>query len=418
MDRLAAVVGCVVRTALAIRVVPATAPKFSRPEFCVAALQVRPHYLLIDAVMPRQSARPRAAQTAAAASPSPADSSRHASWLPIAIPVGVALLLRGVLQQPYLGCLVRGGHPSICHAALEASPLRYGNMSTHRVRANRPFLRDGESRAAATAVVSVFDGVRLESVDLAAALTNATFGRDAYAPFSYPGPTASELPPELIGAFLKGLGPILRMHYPTQAYALHPANVHAMATVMCDPPDSDPPRPGDKNIPHVDAVFDSLAVVWYVRAPKVKQPRIDTAIFEHVPSGVTLVNDEGKRQEYSRWAKRHRQDDAQMKESNGYLSRSYTEFRSLHTIEFVEGRLAVYPGNLLHSPVLAEDDDEGLQQGGATNLACKPSEGRLTISMFVSSSNKPWWRGGSGWVPLEDDKLELSDFAPAKGGAG
>ena len=90
-----------------------------------------------------------------------------------------------------------------------------------RARANRPFLRDGGGRCGATAVVSVFDGVR-QSVDLAAALTNATFGRDAYAPFSYPGPTASELPPELIGAFLKGLGPILRMHYPTQAYALHP----------------------------------------------------------------------------------------------------------------------------------------------------------------------------------------------------
>jgi hypothetical protein len=124
----------------------------------------------------------------------------------------------------------------------------------------------------------------------------------------------------------------------------------------------------EQRVPHIDGRSDyRYALIHYLNP----EPHGGTAFYRHIPTGYERITEE-KHQRYC---------DAfdAFHATNGvppasYINQSSKHFEKIGEIPYKQNRLAVYPGNLLHSGSIIPEHD----------ITSDPVTGRLTANVFLN----------------------------------
>lgn len=179
----------------------------------------------------------------------------------------------------------------------------------------------------------------------------------------YPGIRA-KLPDEYIAAVAHSVLPLLQkiyaipQHYTVEFFDSY----YSLVTTAPDKLSL------EQQIPHFDGTDTyRFALLHYLN----KGPHGGTAFYRHQPSDMERIV-ETKVDDYllsvSKFYKHHSQN------ASKYIDNSTSQFQKIGEIPYAQNRLAIYPGNLLHSgsivPALDINDD--------------PFTGRLTANIFLN----------------------------------
>jgi len=124
----------------------------------------------------------------------------------------------------------------------------------------------------------------------------------------------------------------------------------------------------EQRVPHFDGTDTyRLALLHYLNPG----PHGGTAFYRHNPTGIERVN-ESQVNTYLRSVSHYfNQPQAQQ---SGYMNNANTQFYKVGEIPYVQNRMAVYPGNFLHSGIINPE----------TDIDANPTTGRLTANIFVN----------------------------------
>lgn len=183
------------------------------------------------------------------------------------------------------------------------------------------------------------------------------------APTYYPGKRA-KLPEEYIVAVARAVVPLL-----SQIYKI-PANYKlgffdSYYSLVTRPPKT---LSAEQQIPHFDGTEDyRFALLHYLNPSQ----HGGTAFFRHNPTGAERIfekNADHYLASVSEYFHHHGAPEGK------YIDSSNHQFNKIGEIPYVQNRMAMYPGNLLHSGVINPDID----------IDPSPITGRLTANIFIN----------------------------------
>lgn len=178
----------------------------------------------------------------------------------------------------------------------------------------------------------------------------------------YPGVRA-KLPRGYVIAVLNQLFPLLQQVYRVPA-GLGMKPVNTVYSLITTPEQELTPR---QCAPHFDSTRPFyLAVLHYLNTGT----HCDTGLFRHRQTGLERITDEVV-DAYIRSREAHAQEHGPP--PRAYISGSNEQFELYERIGYRPNRLAVYPGNLLHSGLVDP----------AVDIDADPRSGRLTANIFV-----------------------------------
>ena len=126
----------------------------------------------------------------------------------------------------------------------------------------------------------------------------------------------------------------------------------------------------EQQIPHFDGTESyRFALLHYLSPHK----HGGTAFYRHRPTGIERVDESNVDSYLSSVSACFASNSAPR---GGYICNSNPQFEKLAEIPFVQNRMAIYPGNLLHSGIIDVD----------TDIDPNPASGRLTANIFLSFS--------------------------------
>lgn len=207
--------------------------------------------------------------------------------------------------------------------------------------------------------VLVVDGVSEFTAGLQQAASLAAFEPDSAS--MYPGLRA-KMPREVAITILQGvyqqLYPVyqipshLRLHPKQASFSLLTSAPHELRPMQC--------------IPHFDTSRRYFfALLLYLNPGH----HGSTGFFRHTPTGYERVGDE---RVDAYFAAADRFNAAHGAPAQGYQVASGGQYELYHQIDYRQHRMAIYPGNLLHS-ILVDP---------ATDIEQSPTRGRLTANIF------------------------------------
>jgi hypothetical protein len=124
--------------------------------------------------------------------------------------------------------------------------------------------------------------------------------------------------------------------------------------------------------PHFDSAETLYFAMIHYLDPK---PHGGTGFFRHKSTGFERITPERK-DSYLKILKHkvENNSDENSEASNGYVSKTDSDFELFHTVDYKPNRLVLYPGGILHSGLIVED----------TDISSDPANGRLTANMFIN----------------------------------
>lgn len=130
--------------------------------------------------------------------------------------------------------------------------------------------------------------------------------------------------------------------------------------------------PGDlsieQQVPHFDGTGQYRFALLHYLSPRTHG---GTAFYRHNETGIERVN-EANVDEYLSSVGRHF---SQHSSPHGaYIASSNQQFTKVGEIPYVQNRMAIYPGNFLHSGIINPD----------TDIDANPNTGRLTANIFLN----------------------------------
>ncbi|WP_041521724.1 DUF6445 family protein [Gilvimarinus agarilyticus] len=179
----------------------------------------------------------------------------------------------------------------------------------------------------------------------------------------YPGVRAP-LPPLYIKSVLETLEPIMRNVYGFSP-GISESGHYGLYSLV-----STPERYLSKlqRVPHFDTKLDHYyAVLHYLSDGE----HGGTGFFRHIPTGFERIN-ASRYPLFVEAAKRH-MDQFGVPESK-YVKETNDHFELIHSIPYKQGRMLLYPGNLLHSGLINPSAD----------INSDPTSGRLTANIFIN----------------------------------
>lgn len=141
---------------------------------------------------------------------------------------------------------------------------------------------------------------------------------------------------------------------------------HTLAfSLISSPPTSLQPL---QCLPHFDTSSPYyFAILHYLN----DGPHGNTAFFRHRPTGFERINDE---RAPSYFASAQQYIDKEKLATQQYFVKSDDHFEIIDQIEYRPNRLAIYPGNILHSTLVNPE----------TDIDSNPATGRLTANLFIN----------------------------------
>ncbi|MDM7860387.1 DUF6445 family protein [Alteromonas sp. ASW11-36] len=183
------------------------------------------------------------------------------------------------------------------------------------------------------------------------------------APTYYPGIRA-KLPDEYMIAVAKALVPLLHKIYGIPAdyqveffdsyYSLVTRKPHELTI--------------EQQIPHFDGTEQFRFALLHYLNP---HPHGGTAFYRHNASQTERVFEANVEQFLSSVSRQFEQNGGP---KGQYIADTDSQFTKIGEIPFSQNRMAIYPGNLLHSGVI----------NPATDIDASPNTGRLTANMFIN----------------------------------
>ncbi|WP_100658586.1 DUF6445 family protein [Alteromonas flava] len=179
----------------------------------------------------------------------------------------------------------------------------------------------------------------------------------------YPGIRA-KLPDEYVLHVAQALIPVLRKIY------VIPANYSVeffdsfFSLVTCEPEN----LTKEQQIPHFDGTDQYRFALLHYLNPN---PHGGTALFQHKPTQIERVTEQNVNQYLSSVSAYFNQ---QGSPTGRYIDDSNQQFNKIGEIPYMPNRLAIYPGNLLHSGVI----------NPSTDIDENPRTGRLTANIFLN----------------------------------
>lgn len=179
--------------------------------------------------------------------------------------------------------------------------------------------------------------------------------------FAYPGIRA-KLPDEYAEVLAPQLIPLL-FHLYQIPRAYKPNLIHQLFSLVTLPPEELQPL---QRLPHMDNRGPYyFASVHYLNAGD----HGGTGFFRHRPTGFERITDD-------RYGPFKEAEESHL-ETNGpppdkYINESDDHFELLAEVDYKPNRMAIYPGNLLHSGLIKPDRD----------ISSDPATGRLTANLF------------------------------------
>jgi len=185
------------------------------------------------------------------------------------------------------------------------------------------------------------------------------------APTYYPGIRA-RLPEQFILSAVQAVMPLLRkiysipVHYNVEYFDSYYSLVtHAVSDLSIE-----------QQIPHFDGTAHYRFALLHYLNPTVHG---GTAFYRHNPTGIERINESNADEYLSSVSRYFRQNGS----PNGrYIDSSDTQFTKIGEIPYVQNRMAIYPGNCLHSGTILPDKD----------IDTNPLSGRLTANIFINFS--------------------------------
>ena len=179
----------------------------------------------------------------------------------------------------------------------------------------------------------------------------------------YPG-IRSDLPRDYIMAVATTVGPLIRQlygvppEYQTQLFESYYSLVNSAPEDLIL----------EQRLPHVDG-FDSyrFALIHYLNP----EPHGGTAFYRHLPTGYERITDSNHQHYFEEFDAYHAKYGTP---GPAYISQSSGHFEKIGEIPYQQNRLAVYPGNLLHSGSIISEYD----------ISSDPIKGRLTANVFLN----------------------------------
>jgi hypothetical protein len=182
-------------------------------------------------------------------------------------------------------------------------------------------------------------------------------------PTYYPGIRAS-LPEEYVVRVASAMMPLIRQMYniPTGYKMEFFPSYYSLVTA----------KPSElsleQSVPHIDGNDDyRFALIHYLNS----SAHGGTAFYRHNPTGFERVN---QAKEESFWRSFDHYIAQYGKPDIGYIDASTDHFQKIGEVAYQSNRLALYPGNLLHSGSIIPDKD----------IDSDPNIGRLTANIFVN----------------------------------
>ncbi|MBY5993985.1 DUF6445 family protein [Ferrimonas balearica] len=179
----------------------------------------------------------------------------------------------------------------------------------------------------------------------------------------YPGVRAP-LPPSYVIDVVNRAVPLIRQHYQVPPGLTLKPRGFSFSLVTTNEADLVPLQ----RLPHFDTPEPYYFALLHYLNPG---PHGATALFRHRSTGFERVSP-ARSEAY--FAAAQPGLDRLMTEPGRYLVQSNAEYECYHRIDYRQNRLAIYPGNLLHS----------IQVNPDTDIDANPGSGRLTANIFIS----------------------------------
>lgn len=180
--------------------------------------------------------------------------------------------------------------------------------------------------------------------------------------WAYPGLRCS-LPDSYLVPALQELVPLIRQTYSVAADRSY-ETIHSVFSLLAQPPET---LSLLQRIPH----YDTTKAFYFASVHYLSPGEFGgTGFFRHRPTGFERITDE-RYPDFVAAAKRHMR--AHGEPPRRYINASTDHFELIGEIEYRPNRIAIYPGNILHSGLVQPERD----------LSMDPVSGRLTANLFL-----------------------------------
>ena len=263
---------------------------------------------------------------------------------------------QSVDELPYHKEFVKSYCPSQASTAMEKTEQLAADFSVNALA--KPMLYQiGNSK---TPIIVIDDFARDQARSIRAAATNTRFTQDEVN--LYPGIRAP-LPVDYINSVVALIGKKIQ-----EVYGI-PADMQLKVTQACYSLVTQPASTLGllQRIPHFDTTSPySFAVLHYLAEGQ----HGGTGFFRHTPSRLERVYEVDKENYFNIANNFFNQTSAPEK---AYLNSGNEHYDLYHHIDYLPNRLAIYPGNLLHSGLISPQQD----------ISSDLTAGRLTANIFI-----------------------------------
>ena len=211
-----------------------------------------------------------------------------------------------------------------------------------------------------TPIITIDDPIVSTDSLLEYASTHASFGSDEES--AYPGIRA-ELPMEYPRILMPELVGLLSHAYRIPR-SFKPYLIHKLFSLVTRQPED---LALLQRMPHTDNRNPYyFATVHYLT----EREHAGTGFFRHLPTGFERIT-EDRYEPYKQAATSYMT--ANGMPAANYINASDDQFELIGKVEYRPNRMAIYPGNLLHSGLIVPDRD----------VSADPAQGRLTANLFI-----------------------------------